>query len=140
MYFNNYQYLKNKEAYLLIALFLFSFLIRIPVIFFFGDTGLENEWRFIVNNLIDHGKLHSMFPDLVNSFLRDSSLPLLNYEDFFPPNVFMPPLYPFYLYFFKFFSFSNEVYILVILFSQTILSSFSVVIFYFINRNFFSKK
>ena len=123
MYLNNYQHLKNKETYLLIFLFLFSLLIRIPAILIFGDTSLENEWRILVNNLTDYGQLS-----------------LTNFGDFFVPNLFMPPLYAFYLYFFKFFSFSNELYIQVVLFSQTILSSFSVVIFYIINRFFFSNK
>ena len=128
MYLNNYQYSKNKEVYLLIFLFFFSFLIRIPTIFILGDTNLENEWEFLVKHLIDYGKLYSILPYL------------LNFGDFLVPNIFMPPLYAFYLYFFKVFNFSNEVYILVILFSQNILSSFSVVIFYIINKSFFSNK
>ena len=123
MYLNNYQHLKNKETYLLFFLFLFSFLIRIPVIFIFGDTRLDNEWGIIVNNLTDYGKLS-----------------LVNFGDFFVPNLFMPPLYVFYLYFFKVFNFGNELYIQVVLFSQIILSSFSVVIFYNINKLFFSNK
>ena len=128
MYLNNYQHLKNKETYLLIFLFLFSFLIRIPSIFIFGDVSLENEWKFLVNHLTDYRKLYSILPHL------------LNFGDFLVPNVFMPPLYAFYLYFFKAFNFSNEIYILAILFSQNILSSFSVVIFYAINKLFFSNK
>ena len=123
MYLNNYQLLKNKETYLLIFLFIFSLLIRIPVIFIFGDTDLENEWQIIVNNLTNYGKLS-----------------ITNFGDFFVPNLFVPPLYVFYLYFFKVFNFSNELYIQVVLFSQTILSSFSIVIFYIINRSFFSNK
>ena len=123
MYLNNYQHLKNKETYLLFFLFLFSFLIRIPVIFIFGDTRLDNEWGIIVNNLTDYGKFS-----------------LVNFGDFFVPSLFMPPLYAFYLYFFKIFHFSNEIYIQVVLFSQIILSSFSVVIFYNINKLFFSNK
>ena len=123
MYLNNYQILKNKETYLLIFLFLFSLLIRIPVIFIFGDTDLENEWQIIVNNLTNYGKLS-----------------ITNFGDFFVPNLFVPPLYVFYLYFFKVFNFSNELYIQVVLFSQTILSSFSIVIFYIINKSFFSNK
>ena len=118
---NNYQHLKNKETYLLFFLFLFSFLIRIPVIFIFGDTRLDNEWGIIVNNLTDYGKFS-----------------LVNFGDFFVPSLFMPPLYAFYLYFFKIFHFNNEIYIQVVLFSQIILSSFSVVIFYNINKFFFS--
>ena len=128
MYLNNYQHLKNKETYLLIFLFLFSFFIRIPSIFIFGDTNLENEWKILVNNLTDYGKLYSILPYF------------LKFEDFFIPNLFMPPLYAFYLYFFKVFNFSNEIYIQVVLFSQSILSSFSVVIFYIINKLFFSNK
>ena len=123
MYLNNYQHLKNKETYLLFYLFLFSFLIRIPVIFIFGDTRLDNEWGIIVNNLTDYGKFS-----------------LVNFGDFFVPSLFMPPLYAFYLYFFKIFHFNNEIYIQVVLFSQIILSSFSVVIFYNINKLFFSNK
>ena len=123
MYLNNYQHLKNKETYLLFFLFLFSFLIRIPIIFIFGDTRLDNEWGIIVNNLTDYGKFS-----------------LVNFGDFFVPSLFMPPLYAFYLYFFKIFHFNNEIYIQVVLFSQIILSSFSVVIFYNINKLFFSNK
>ena len=123
MYLTNYQHLKNKETYLLFFLFLFSFLIRIPVIFIFGDTRLDNEWGIIVNNLTDYGKFS-----------------LVNFGDFFVPSLFMPPLYAFYLYFFKIFHFNNEIYIQVVLFSQIILSSFSVVIFYNINKLFFSNK
>jgi len=123
MYLTNYQHLKNKETYLLFFLFLFSFLIRIPVIFIFGDTRLDNEWGIIVNNLTNYGKFS-----------------LVNFGDFFVPSLFMPPLYAFYLYFFKIFHFNNEIYIQVVLFSQIILSSFSVVIFYNINKLFFSNK
>ena len=123
MHLNNYQYLKNKETQLLIFLFLFSFLIRIPGIYIFGDTRLDNEWLIIVNNLTDYGKFS-----------------LVNFGDFFVPSLFMPPLYAFYLYFFKIFHFNNEIYIQVVLFSQIILSSFSVVIFYNINKLFFSNK
>ena len=129
MYLNNYQHLKNKETYLLIFLFLFSFFIRIPSIFIFGDTSLDNEWKILVNHLTNYGKLYSVLPYF-----------LFKFDNFFVPNVFMPPLYAFYLYFFKVFNFSNEIYILVVLFSQSILSSFSVVIFYIINKLFFSNK
>ena len=123
MYLNNYQYLKNKETYLFILLFLFSFLIRIPILLIYGDTSLENEWKVIVNNLAEHGKF---------SFI--------SFDGFFVPNLFMPPLYAFYLYFFKLFNLGNETYIQTILFSQNVLSSLSVVIFYIINKFFFPKK
>ena len=123
MYLENYQHLKNKETYLLITFFLFSFFIRIPIIFIFGDPDLEHEWYNLVNNLHNHGKLS-----------------LVNFGDFFVPNLFMPPLYAYYLFFFKIFNLSNEIYIYLVLFSQVALSSFSVVVFYLINKLFFSNK
>ena len=129
MYLNNYQHLKNKKTYLLIFLFLFSFFIRIPSIFIFGDTSLDNEWKILVNHLTNYGKLYSVLPYF-----------LFKFDNFFVPNVFMPPLYAFYLYCFKFFNFSTELYIQVVLISQAILSSFSVVIFYNLNKFFFSNK
>ena len=78
MFLHQYHYLKNKEISILIFLFLFSTLIRIPAIFIFGDLTLENEWKDIVYNLINK-----------NQLLYKGS-----------PNLFMPPLYAFYLYFF----------------------------------------
>ena len=140
MNFNNYNRKENKGIYLLFFLFVFSFLARIPAIFFLGDINIENEWISLVGNLVDYQKLYSNFPALVNSFLRDSSLPLLNYDQLLVPNVLMPPLYAYYLYLFKFLNFNNELYVLIILFSQNFLSSFSVVIFYIISKNFFPNK
>ena len=85
MYFNNYQYLKNKEIYIFILLICFSVLVRIPAILIFGDTGLENEWKDILINLSQHGEF---------TFRR--------FGDFALPSLYMPPLYPMYLYFFSF--------------------------------------
>ena len=116
-------YFKNKESNLLVLLFVFSLIIRIPVIFIFGDTELENEWGILVNNLTEHGKLS-----------------MKNFGNVFVPNVFMPPLYAFYLFIFKFFHLSKDLYIHVVLISQCLISSFAVIIFYLINKMFFSKK
>ena len=116
-------YFKNKESNLLVLLFVFSLIIRIPVIFIFGDTELENEWGILVNNLTEHGKLS-----------------MKNFGNVFVPNVFMPPLYAFYLFIFKFFHLSKDLYIHVVLISQCLISSFAVIIFYLINKIFFSKK
>ena len=84
MYLYNSQISENKKIYLL---FFLTFLVRVPFIIFWGDKSLENEWDIIINNLVDHGKFS-----------------LFSFEDFLVPNVFMPPLYPFYLYFFKMFN------------------------------------
>jgi len=122
MFLNNYQETKNKETSLLVLIFLISFLIRTPVIFILGDTVLENEWKTLVDNLTIYKKLS-----------------LTRFGDLFVPNLFMPPFYAFFLYFFKIFNFNNELYIQTILFSQVFLSSLSISIFYCINRFFFSK-
>ena len=127
MYLNNYQYLKNKETVKLILLILFSLLIRIPVILIFGDSNLENEWGVLVNNLIINQTLAFDYLD-----------PAL--DKFLLPNVWMPPLYAYYLYFFSFFNLEQQQYIQLILFSQIFLSLLSVVVFYKINKLFFSQQ
>ena len=127
MYLNNYQYLKNKETSKLVLLILLSFFIRIPVILIFGDLSLENEWKVLVNNLIINKTLAFDYLD-----------PAL--DKFLLPNVWMPPLYAYYLYFFSFFNLEEQYYIQLILTSQILLSSISVAIFYKINKLFFSQK
>jgi len=51
----------------------------------------------------------------------------------------MPPLYAYYLYFFSFFNFENYNYITLVLLSQILLSSISVILFYKISKLFFSE-
>mgnify|MGYP000619119159 CR=1 FL=1 len=118
MFLNNYHHFKNKEISILIFLFLSSVLIRIPTIFILGDASLENEWKDIVNSLSEHGQF--LYKGL--------------------PNIFMPPLYAFYLYFFSIFNLEEQNYIQLILLSQVLLSSISVAVFYKLNKIFFSQK
>jgi len=118
MFLKNYHHLKNKEIYILIFLFLSSVLIRIPAILILGDTGLDNEWKDIVNGLNESGQL--LYKGL--------------------PNILMPPLYAYYLYFFSIFNLEEQNYIQLILLSQVLLSSISVAVFYKLNKIFFSQK
>ena len=127
MYLDNYQHLKKMATSKLAFLILLSFLIRIPVILIFGDSGLEHEWKVLVNNLVINKTLAFDYLD-----------PNLN--QYLLPNVWMPPLYAYYLYFFSFFNLEEQYYIQLILFSQIILSSASVVIFYKLNKIFFTEK
>ena len=126
MFLHNYHHLKNKEIYVLTLLILFSIFIRVPVVFLYGDTGLENEWRILVNNLTNHGILAFDYHDA-------------NLAEFLFPNLYMPPLYAYYIYFFSTFSLEGQNYILIILFSQVLLASISVAVFYKISKIFFSK-
>jgi|TARA_B100001964_G_scaffold79776_1_gene90086 4-amino-4-deoxy-L-arabinose transferase-like glycosyltransferase len=124
MFLNSYHQSKNKEIYVLVLLILFSVLIRIPVILIYGDTSLEHEWELLVNNLIEHGQL--VYEIFDNGYLL--------------PNLWMPPLYAYYLYCFSFLGLEDQNYILLILLSQMLLASISVAIFYKINKLFFSQK
>ncbi len=121
---NNYHQLKSKEISVLVLLILFSFFIRIPIILMYGDTSLEHEWGLLVNNLVKHGQL--VYEIFDNGYML--------------PNLWMPPLYAYYLYCFSFFGLEEQNYILLILFSQMLLASISVAIFYKINKLFFSQK
>ena len=123
MYLSNYLDIKDKEIFTIFLLIVFSALIRIPVIIIFGDTNLENEWTQLANNLINH-----------------KGLSLYTFEGLLLPNLWMPPLYAYYLYLLSFFNLDQQNFTLLILYSQIVLASISVGIFYNINRYFFSKK
>ena len=123
MHLNNYQFLKKKENLVLFLLVLPSVLLRIPLILIYGDTNLENEWAALVNNLILQG-----------------TLSYKSFEDFLLPNLFMPPLYAYYLYVFSFLNLAEQNYINLVLLSQALLASISIVVFYKINKIFFSEK
>ena len=124
----------NKETNILILLVLFSIAIRIPGLFIFGDTDLQYEWRFLVNNLIEFKQL--AWKDC--EFAYSTTKVCLD-KNFLLANLWMPPLYAYYLYFFTFLNLENQNYIFTILFSQVLFSSISVAFFYKINNLFFSK-
>ena len=123
MLVKNYRQFKNKETNILILLVLLSVFIRIPIILIYGDTSLDHEWKHLVHNLIVHGQL------VYESFYG-----------FLLPNLWMPPLYAYYLYIFSFIGLEDQNYILLILSSQVLLASISVAVFYKINKLFFSGK
>ena len=81
----------NIEYYFVTALIIFSFLLRFVSIYFVRDIQIENEWAVLLNNLINY-----------NSYSLNS------FEGQLIPSVFMPPLYPFFLYFIKSISFLKD--------------------------------
>ena len=113
----------EKQKFTILTILIISFIIRVPVIHLFGDQTLQNEWPVLVNNLFDNGKFA-----------------FRNFGNFYVPNLYMPPLYAWFLYIFKLLNLSNENYINIILYTQAIFASISVVIFYLINKKFFSNK
>ena len=121
-----YNYLKfknNKETLIIILLFFFSLFARIPVILILGDVTLDNEWGILLYNLINH-----------------NTLSLQSFGEYLLPNLWLPPLYAYYLYLLSFFNFENQNFVLLVLFSQAILASISIVIFYKLNKFFFFPK
>ena len=89
-------YIKKNFIFLIgIAAGLFS-------IYFFGDKTLDNEWGVMVQNLEKNQILSSR---VVNGELV--------------PNIFMPPLYPLFLYFLKkIFFFNLDFYVTGVLLIQ----------------------
>ena len=112
----------NNQKLLFSLIIFFTLLLRITIIHLFGDKYLQSEWAIIVNNLSNHGEF---------SFR--------SFENFYVPNIYMPPLYIWFLYSFKIFNLNYENYVILILYVQAIISSFSLIIFYGIVKNFFSK-
>ena len=112
----------NNQKLLFSLIIFFTLLLRITIIHLFGDKYLQSEWAVIVSNLSNHGEF---------SFR--------SFENFYVPNIYMPPLYIWFLYSFKIFNLNYENYVILILYVQAIISSFSLIIFYGIVKNFFSK-
>ena len=114
----------NIGFYLIAGLIIFSFLLRLISAYFLRDMELDYEWNILVNNLINY-KSYSFYT--FNSILI--------------PSVYMPPLYPFFIFLVKIItSFEKQNLLYSIIIFQIILSVYSVYLFYEINQNFFSKK
>ena len=115
---------KNITLYSITGLIIFSFLLRGTSSYFLGDVEFDNEWNIIINNLINY-KSYSFYT--FNSVLI--------------PSVYMPPLYPFSIFFIKIItSFEKQNLLYSVIIFQIVLSVYSVYLFYQINENFFSKK
>ena len=113
-------FLNNNKIFL--SLFLLCFTSRSIVAFFYGDRFLENEWAILVKNLY-----------LYNSFS------LINFGDLFLPNLWMPPIYGYFVYLHALIFGLNENLATYVNMTQIIISSFTPIIFYKLISNFFSK-
>ena len=72
------------KFYLLSGLVFFSFLLRLISVYFFRDMYIDNEWQVLLYNLINNQSysFHTFGEQLI-------------------PSAYMPPMYPFFLYFVK---------------------------------------
>ena len=80
MFLDNYHHIKSKEMYVILFLILFSIIVRLPVVFMFGDANIENEWGRLYDNLIIHGKL--VYEDFGEIKLFGGTIELSKMEDF----------------------------------------------------------
>ena len=110
--------LLNKFYYLIL---IFICLLKISFAFFFGDNNLEAEWYIRNQNLINY-----------NSFLYHQI------DGEFVPSIYMPPLYSYFIYFFKL-NLNYFITVKLILVFQCIISIFSVIFFLKILKNILIK-
>lgn len=111
---------KNKER----NIYIFGFIFGLLSIILFGDKTLDNEWSVMVQNLENNKILSSR---------------KINNE--WVPNLFMPPLYPYFLYSIKkLFGFIKEYYVNIVLIIQLILFLISINIFKKILSEIFHNK
>ena len=122
----------NNLIYLII---LFNIILRIASAFYFGDTEVHMEWGRLVHNL-------SLTGILGINVIIDNFSALTEYAkpgDTVIPSVFMPPLYAYYVYLLKILSFDFFELVNLVIFSQIILSSISIYVFFKILQNFCTK-
>jgi hypothetical protein len=82
-------------------IFLLALVLRIISIYYYRDTEIANEWGIIVENLENNNIL---------SVYSVQGVPV--------PNIFMPPLYPLFLYSIKIFFNSTDIFLWVIQYLQ----------------------
>ena len=70
-----------KDKNLFFLFFITAFILRSLTAYYYGDRNLENEWAILVNNLY-----------YFNSYS------LLVFDDLFVPNLWMPPIYGYFIY------------------------------------------
>ena len=110
----------NKNIILILLL---AILARIFSIYFYGDYEIDMEWGVMLSNLEENRLLSVRSVD---------GVPV--------PNIFMPPLYPIFLYAIKLIFQDSEVFLKATLIIQLILSIFSIHIIHKILQQLFSKK
>ena len=113
---------KTSNKHIIIILLL-AIIARIFSIYLYGDYEIDMEWGVMLSNLEENRLLSVRSVD---------GVPV--------PNIFMPPLYPIFLYAIKLIFQDSEVFLKATLIIQLILSIFSIFIIYKILQQLFSKK
>ena len=110
----------TTKLYLVLLL---SLIARAIVIYLFGDSQIDKEWGAMLYNL-EHNQILSS--------RSVNGVPV--------PNLFMPPLYAWFLFFIKYFISDFNLFLNVTLIIQIILSIASIFLMFLIFLNFFDKK
>ena len=107
--------------YKITTIILIGLILRIISIYFYRDIEIVNEWGILVKNLEENNILsvHSV-----------QGVPV--------PNIFMPPLYPLFLYSIKIFFSNTDNFLWMIYFIQLLLALISIYLAYKIFLEFFS--
>ena len=118
--------INKKNIFTIYSLLFISFLIRAILSIIYSDSYLDNEWGIILHNFEVSGiyGLNVVIDDFYASpKFADNGEKVL-------PTVYMPPLYFVYIYLIKLLN--NNIFNLVylVIFSQIILSTISIYIFY----------
>ena len=113
----------SKDKNLFLFIFISGLLLRSITAFFFGDRILENEWNILVKNLYFY-----------------DSFSLLVFDDLFVPNLWMPPLYGYFIYLHSLLVGFNEYLPISVITSQIIIASITPVFFFKIVSIFFNRK
>ena len=113
--------MKIKFEYTILIILLIAVLARAISIYFYGDTVIDKEWGIMLNNLENNQIL---------SIRNVNGVPV--------PNIFMPPLYPLFLYVIKIFINDSETFLNLILIIQLFLSVVSIFLVYKIFLELFS--
>jgi 4-amino-4-deoxy-L-arabinose transferase-like glycosyltransferase len=103
-----------------LIIFFISLFSRSIIAYFYSDKVLVNEWLILVENLYYH-----------------NSLSLIRFGDLFLPNLWMPPLYAYYIYLHSLLLGIGEDLVKSVIISQVVISSFTSVIFFKILKNLF---
>ena len=96
---------------------------RTIITIFYADIGIDNEWRVMLINLYENGIL---------SIRSVNGSPV--------PNLFMPPLYPIFLYGLKLVFLKNEIFMISIYTFHILFSLIAVYFFYLTVVLYFNKK
>ena len=118
----NHRFLeKNFNFYILI--FLSGMIARSFIALNYGDKVLENEWNILVYNIYNF-----------NYFS------MLKFDDFFLPNLWMPPIYGYFIYLHALIFGIEEKLVISVIISQIIISSLTTLIFFNIVTFFFKRE